>query len=54
VYRTLHLVVNAHRWDLMTEAAAQGLVQSLVDTDARFPAAAGEDLFGWARSQGLL
>jgi predicted nucleic acid-binding protein len=54
VHRTLHLVVNAFRRDLLTEAAAQELVQSLVDTDARFPAAAGEDLFGWARSQRLL
>lgn len=54
VHRTLHLIVNAFRGNLLTEAAAQGLVQSLADTDARFPAAAAEDLFGWARSQGLL
>jgi predicted nucleic acid-binding protein len=54
VHRTLHLIVNAFRGDLLTEGAAQGLVQSLADTDARFPVAAAEDLFGWARSQGLL
>ena len=53
VHRTLHLVVNAVRADLMTEDAAQALVRSLMDSDARFPAAAGDDLFGWARSQHL-
>jgi predicted nucleic acid-binding protein len=54
VHRTLHLVVNAIRVGLMTEDAAQILVRSLVDSDARFPAAASESLFDWARSLHLL
>ena len=54
VHRTLHLIVNALRADLMTEEAAQTLVRNLMDTDARFPAAANENLFDWARSQHLL
>lgn len=54
VRRTLNLIVNAFRNGLMSEDAAQELVRSLVDSDARFPSAASENLFGWARSQGLL
>jgi predicted nucleic acid-binding protein len=54
VHRTLHLIVNAFRVDLMTEDAAVSLVRSLLDSDARFPAAVNENLFDWARSQHLL
>lgn len=53
VHRTLHLIVNASRAGLMTEDAAQIIVQGLVDSDARFPAAANENLFDWARSHAL-
>jgi hypothetical protein len=35
----------------ISEQQAQALVNSLVDSDARFPQAARQDLFGWARSQ---
>lgn len=51
VHRTLHLVINAYRSDLLTEAAAQDLIGSLADADARFPAAARKDLFEWARTR---
>jgi hypothetical protein len=51
VHRTLHLIVGAVRAALMSEQQAQALVNSLVDSDARFPQAARQDLFGWARSQ---
>lgn len=51
VHRTLHLVINAYRVDVLSESRAQTLIRDLADTDARFPTAAREDLFGWARSQ---
>lgn len=54
VHRTLRLVVGSVRANLLTEQAAQGLVRDLVDSDARFPAAARENLFDWARSHHLL
>lgn len=54
VHRTLRLVVGSVRAGLLTEKSAQGLVRDLVDSDARFPAAARENLFDWARSQHLL
>jgi predicted nucleic acid-binding protein len=54
VHRTLQLVVAAYRADALTETAVQLLVDSLADTDARFPAEAREDLLGWARGKGLL
>jgi len=50
VHRTLQLVVEACRVGALPECKAQQLVQNLADTDARFPAAARDDLFGWARS----
>lgn len=53
VHRTLHLIVNAARASLMTEAAAQTIVHALMDSDARFPTAANENLFDWARSHHL-
>jgi predicted nucleic acid-binding protein len=51
VHRTLHLVINAFRANSLTESRAQQLIKNLVDVDARFPHAAREDLFGWARSR---
>lgn len=54
VHRTLQLAVAAYRADLLAETGVQRLVESLADTDARFPAAARKDLLGWARSKGLL
>lgn len=51
VHRTLQLVVNAYRADILSELRAQDLIKSLADSDARFPSMAREDLFGWARSQ---
>lgn len=50
VHRTLQLVVAALRTGKLDETRAQDLVRSLADNDARFPKAAREDLFGWARS----
>lgn len=54
VHRTLQLVVAAHRAEVLTEVGVQRLVESLADTDARFPAEARQDLLGWARNRGLL
>lgn len=54
VLRSLQLVVAAYREGVFSEARAQALVDSLADTDARFPSEAREDLLGWARSKGLL
>jgi predicted nucleic acid-binding protein len=54
VHRTLHLVVKAHRAGLFSGAQVQQLVESLADTDARFPADARQNLVEWARSRGLL
>lgn len=54
VHRSLRLVIEAYRSDALTEARAQQLIYSLADTDARFPAEARQDLFGWARSKGIL
>ncbi|HET8680405.1 MAG TPA: hypothetical protein VFM54_00795 [Micromonosporaceae bacterium] len=51
VRRTLQLVISAFRKGVLTEAGAQALIESLADTDARFPAAARENLFDWARSR---
>jgi predicted nucleic acid-binding protein len=51
VHRTLQLVINAFRTNILSESKAQILIQSLADTDARFPAAARENLFAWARSR---
>jgi predicted nucleic acid-binding protein len=51
VQRTLHLIISSVRSGVLTESRAQLLVASLVDTDARFPQQAREDLFGWARSR---
>jgi predicted nucleic acid-binding protein len=54
VRRTLQLVVTAYRADVLPEAGAQRLIESLADTDARFPAEARRDLLAWARGKGLL
>lgn len=51
VHRTLQLVVAAFRGGVLTEPEAQDLIARLADTDARFPQAARENLFAWARSQ---
>jgi predicted nucleic acid-binding protein len=51
IHRTLHLVVNAIREGMLTESKAQDLITNLVDSDARFPRQAREDLFAWARSR---
>jgi predicted nucleic acid-binding protein len=51
VHRTLQLVIEAYRAGKMDEARAQELIQVLADNDARFPQAARDDLFSWARSQ---
>lgn len=51
VHRTLQLVISAFRADILTESDAQELIRSLADADARFPSAARENLFSWARSQ---
>ncbi len=54
VYRTLRLVIEGYKNGLLPEARAQALIDGLADTDARFPAEARRDLFGWARTGGLL
>jgi predicted nucleic acid-binding protein len=54
VRRTLELIVSGYRRDVLTEDRAQGLVSALVQEDARLPQGAHQDLFGWARAQGLL
>ncbi len=51
VHRTLQLVISAFRANILTESRAQDLIKNLADADARFPQAAREDLFGWARSR---
>jgi predicted nucleic acid-binding protein len=51
VHRTLQLIVNAYRNGVLNEVTAQALIRALADSDARFPSAAREDLFHWARSQ---
>ena len=51
VHRTLQLIVSAVRATLLSEQRAQALVNSLADSDARFPQAARQDLFAWAQSQ---
>jgi predicted nucleic acid-binding protein len=51
VHRTLQLIVAGHSAKRLTEYEAQRLVRSLADNDARFPRAAKEDLFGWARAR---
>jgi predicted nucleic acid-binding protein len=51
VHRTLQLVISAFRASILTEARARELIRSLADADARFPRAARDDLFGWARSR---
>jgi predicted nucleic acid-binding protein len=51
VHRTLQLVISAFRTGRIDESSAQSLIKSLADNDARFPAAARDDLFGWARAQ---
>lgn len=51
VHRTLQLVISGFRANILTESRAQDLIKNLTDADARFPRAAREDLFGWARSQ---
>lgn len=54
VYRTLNLIVRGHRAGYFTEQRAQELVVALVDTGARFPPQAQDDLFTWARLERLL
>ena len=54
VHRTLQLVVTGVRAGVLSEDRAQRLIESLADTDARFPTEARADLFSWARSRGLL
>jgi hypothetical protein len=44
-------VAKGFRTGILGEATAQALIQSLADTDARFPAAARTNLFEWARSR---
>lgn len=51
VHRTLQLVIAAFRANTLDETRAQELIRSLADADARFPQAARDDLFGWARSR---
>jgi predicted nucleic acid-binding protein len=51
VHRTLQLVISAFRSAILTESRAQELVKNLADADARFPHAARQDLFVWARSR---
>jgi predicted nucleic acid-binding protein len=51
VHRTLQLVIAAFRASILNETTTQELIRSLADADARFPQAAREDLFGWARSR---
>lgn len=51
VHRTLQLVIAAYSAGLLDESKAQSLIDDLADTDARFPQAARQDLFGWARAQ---
>lgn len=51
VHRTLQLIIAAYRSGGLDEAAAQKLVTSLAETDARFPGLARKDLFGWARTR---
>jgi predicted nucleic acid-binding protein len=51
VHRTLQLIVAAFRATQLTESEAQQLVCSLASAEARFPQAAKDDLFGWARTR---
>ena len=51
VHRTLQLVISAFRANILTEERAQVLIAGLADADARFPRAARDDLFAWARSR---
>ncbi|WFE21917.1 hypothetical protein O7621_00540 [Solwaraspora sp. WMMD937] len=51
VHRTLQLVVAAYRDGVLSESKAQELISNLADMDARFPVAARENLFEWARSR---
>jgi hypothetical protein len=41
----------AYRARWLSEIEAQLLVRKLVDAEARFPAAARDDLFKWARTR---
>ena len=54
VKRTLSLVVAGYRRGVFTEVRAQELIERLADYGARLPREAVQDLFGWARAQGLL
>lgn len=51
VHRTLQLLISGYRARVLNEAEACDLIKALADTDARFPQAARDDLFGWARAQ---
>jgi predicted nucleic acid-binding protein len=51
VHRTLQLVINGYRVGVLSQSRAEDLIRCLADTDARFPGAARDDLFAWARSQ---
>lgn len=51
VRRTLQLIISGFKRGLFTEERAQALITSLADTDARFPQAARNDLFDWARTR---
>jgi len=51
VHRTLQLIIAAFRTGKLNESKAQTLIERLADTDARFPAAARNNLFEWARSR---
>ncbi|MDP8927151.1 MAG: hypothetical protein M3O70_00850 [Actinomycetota bacterium] len=53
VRRTLNLIIEGCRRALYDEARAQALVQVLADRDARLPLDAVDDLFSWARIEGL-
>lgn len=47
---TLH-PITAAALDLEWLATVRDLIKGLADTDARFPRAARDDLFAWAREQ---
>jgi predicted nucleic acid-binding protein len=51
VHRTLQLIIAAYQAKRLTEVVAQTLVRNLAETEARFPVAAREDLFEWARTR---
>lgn len=53
VRRTLSLIIEGCRQDLYSEERAQALVRALADTEARLPTEAVNDLFSWARVEGI-